>query len=68
MLIVINRISSAITIKKKVTFNFYIDRIVKNSDAYGHFTVIVNVIDLLKLNILIGINFILEHGVKIDFV
>jgi hypothetical protein len=49
-------------------FNYYTKGIIKERKAFMHFIILTNIINDLKLNMLIRIKFMLKHSVKINFV
>ncbi|KAI1099369.1 hypothetical protein F4804DRAFT_349450 [Jackrogersella minutella] len=60
-------VDSRPVVDTEVDFDFYIEGRVKGNKVYGHFPVTANVIDNLPPKMLIGTNFLCEHGVNIDF-
>ena len=61
-----NGVKSRTKIDKQVEFNLYIPGKVNGIPVDGHFHVRADIIEGLGPKMLVGTNFIIEHGVKID--
>ena len=59
-------VNSTFMIDRKATFDFYISRVARQKAIYGHFTVTADIIPELGPNLLLGIDFLYAHGVKIN--
>lgn len=62
----VSAVNSMFTVAKKATFDFYIPGIIREKGVVGHFTITADVIPELKPKLLIGMDFLNPHGVKID--
>jgi hypothetical protein len=61
-------VKSRTKIDQLAEFDFYIPGSIKGVPVNGHFHVVADVIDDLGPKMLLGTNFMVEHGVKINFV
>lgn len=66
--ITVKGVAADVQITKTATFDFYITGKVNGKTVVGHFVVTANVVPHLPPKLLLGTNFMIDHGVKVDFV